>query len=100
MPDDFALDVPESPVTLAEYGAMTMEEKRRVWLDISPISEAQFEAHMTTQRAREANVPKVGSPAPDFTAERLDRTRKRTGEHIRLSELRGRPVAIAFGSYT
>jgi hypothetical protein len=38
--------VSESPVTLAEYGAMDMAGKRRVWLDISDISEAEFEASL------------------------------------------------------
>jgi peroxiredoxin len=45
-------------------------------------------------------VPKVGSMAPDFVADVLDRQRKRTGETVRLSDLRGQPVGIVFGSYT
>ena len=93
-------DIPESLVTLEQYGAMDMAEKRQVWLDISDISEEEFEAHMATQKAREANVPKVGSEAPDFSADVLDRERKRTGETVRLSDLRGKPVGIVFGSYT
>ncbi len=91
---------PESPVTLDAYNAMTMAERRQVWLEISAISEAEFDAHMAKQQAREAIVPKVGELAPDFVAERLDRHRKRTGETVRLSDLRGKPAAIAFGSYT
>lgn len=93
-------NVPESPVTLDEYGAMTMEEKRKLWIDISVISEDQFDAHMATQKAREAHVPRPGELAPDFAAERLDAMGGRTGKQVRLSELRGRPVALAFGSYT
>ncbi|HKK31519.1 MAG TPA: hypothetical protein VKA18_14130 [Alphaproteobacteria bacterium] len=93
-------DLPESPVTLEEYGAMTMEERRRVWLEISAISETEFDAHMAREKAREANVPGLGSMAPDFTAERLDKLGRRTGEMVRLSDFRGRPVALAFGSYT
>ena len=90
----------QSPISMSDYGAMSMEQRRKVWLEISDISEAEFEAHMATQKAREAIVPRVGDLAPDFVAERLDRKRKRTGEMVRLSALRGRPVALAFGSYT
>ncbi|HEY4775350.1 MAG TPA: hypothetical protein VIH40_11075 [Xanthobacteraceae bacterium] len=55
---------------------------------------------MAEERAREAFVPKVGSQAPDFAADVLDRDRKRTGEQVRLSDLRGTPVGLVFGSYT
>ena len=75
-------------------------ERKRVWLEISDISENEFDAMMTREKARESRVPRVGSPAPDFTAERLDRDRRRTGEFVSLSGLSGRPVALAFGSYT
>ncbi|MGZ0189032.1 MAG: hypothetical protein ACKVH0_13685 [Alphaproteobacteria bacterium] len=90
----------QSPVTLEEYSAMEMAERRQAWLDISDISEADFEHHMATQKAREALVPKVGDLAPDFTAEVLDRSKKRTGETVQLSTFRGKPVAMTFGSYT
>ena len=89
-----------SPVTLEEYRAMDMAERRQVWLEISDITEAEFDAHMAVQKAREAKVPRVGSPAPDFVADRLDRDRQRTGERVRLSDYKGKPVAIAFGSFT
>ncbi len=92
--------VPQSPVTLEEYSAMDMAARRRIWLDISDISEEEFEAHMAEEKAREAIVPKVGSLAPDFVADVLDRDRKRTGESVRLFDLRGKPVGIVFGSFT
>ena len=79
---------------------MDMARRREVWLEISDITEAEFDAHMEGEKAREATVPPVGSIAPDFVADRLDRNRKRTGEQMRLSDLRGKPVAIAFGSFT
>lgn len=44
--------------------------------------------------------PQIGEEAPDFELERLDRTGKRNGAHLRLSSLRGRPVGLIFGSYT
>ncbi len=91
---------PTSPVTLEQYRAMDMAEKREVWLEISDITEAEFENHIATQKAREAKVPKVGAVAPDFVADVLDRHRQRTGERVRLSDLRGKPVGIVFGSYT
>ncbi len=90
----------ESPVTLEEYRAMDMAQRRDVWLEISDITEAEFDAHMEAQKARETTVPTVGSMAPDFVADRLDRNRKRTGERARLSDYRRKPVAIAFGSFT
>ena len=92
--------VPNSPVTLEEYSAMDMAARRKIWLDISDISEEEFEAHMAEEKAREAIVPMVGSLAPDFVADVLDRDRKRTGESVRLSGLRGKPVGIVFGSFT
>jgi len=100
MADIIPKSVPASPVTLKEYAAMDMAARRKVWLEISDISEAEFEAHMAEEKAREAIVPKVGSMAPDFVADVLDRQRKRTGETVRLSDLRGQPVGIVFGSYT
>lgn len=93
-------EIPTSPVTLEQYAAMEMAERRKVWLEISDITEAAFEAHMATQRAREADVPKVGAVAPDFVADVVDRARRRTGAQVRLSDLRGRPVGLVFGSYT
>ena len=92
--------VTESPVTLEEYGTMDMAAKREVWLQISKIGQEELDAHMAEEKAREANVPRVGSEAPDFVADVMGPSRQRTGEQVRLSDLRGKPVGIAFGSYT
>ena len=92
--------VTESPVTLEEYGAMDVMARKKVWLEISDIDEDYLNEHMEEEKAREAQVPQVGSEAPDFIADVLDPDRKRTGEQVQLSKLRGKPVAIAFGSYT
>jgi hypothetical protein len=100
MSDIVPQNVPTSPVSLEDYAAMDMAARRKVWLEISDITEQEFEAHMAEEKAREADVPKVGSMAPDFVADVLDRPRKRTGETVRLSDLRGQPVGIIFGSYT
>jgi len=79
---------------------LSFPEKRKVWLDISAMSEDEFDSMMAQQKARQAAALKVGDLAPDFEIERLDRAKKRTGEFVKLSNLRGRPVALAFGSYT
>ena len=89
-----------SPVTLEEYAALDMPARRRVWLEISDISEAEFDAHMAGEKAREAIVPKVGTAAPDFVADVLGPDRTRTGEQVHLSDLHGKPVGIVFCSYT
>jgi hypothetical protein len=93
-------NVQESPVTLEEYAAMDMPARREVWLQISRISREELDAHMEEEKAREADVPQPGSKAPDFVADVLGPDRQRTGEQVRLAELRGKPVGIAFGSYT
>jgi predicted ATPase len=79
---------------------MSMEEKRKVWLDISDMTEQEFDAMMAGQKERQVRVPKVGTEAPDFRIERLTRDKKRTGDYVRLSALRGKPVALLFGSFT
>ncbi len=49
---------------------------------------------------RGKRTPAVGSRAPDFELTRLDEKGKLTESTLRLSSLRGRPVAMVFGSYT
>ncbi|MCH8917427.1 MAG: hypothetical protein E2O90_07825 [Alphaproteobacteria bacterium] len=79
---------------------MSREEKRAIWLEISDMTGEEFDAMQTHHKEHQAGAPKVGDMAPDFTAEVLGAGRKRTGEFVTLSTLRGRPVALAFGSYT
>jgi hypothetical protein len=79
---------------------MTPEERKKLWLSISDITEQQFDALQAEQKARQARVPRTGVPAPDFELDVLTRHRKRTGERIRLSALKGKPVGLIFGSYT
>ncbi len=45
---------------------------------------------------REEQAPKVGEEAPDFQLPVLHGK----GARVRLSNLRGKPVALIFGSYT
>lgn len=84
-----------------EGATLSPEERREMWIEISPaITAENFDAMRAETGAREARVPKVGDDAPDFEIDVLDRQRKRTGETVRLSALRGKPVALLFGSYT
>jgi hypothetical protein len=80
--------------------AMTPEERKRMWLSISDITEAQFDALRAEQEARQVRVPQPGADAPDFELDVVTRDRRRTGERVRLSALRGQPVGLIFGSYT
>ena len=66
-------------------------------MNISKEDFAKLREHMIE---REKGVPAVGAPAPDFEIERLSPKGQRTGETLRLSSLRGRPVGLVFGSYT
>ena len=79
---------------------LTWEERKREWLEISMIDEAQFDADWKLQGERQSEVPRPGDMAPDFELDLLDRGRKRTGDTVRLAALRGKPVALMFGSYT
>ncbi len=79
---------------------MSREEKRAIWLEISDMTEQEFDAMQAHHKAHQQGAPKVGDMAPDFSAEVLGAGRQRTGELVTLSSKRGRPVALAFGSYT
>ena len=79
---------------------MTPEERKKSWLEISVIDEAQFDAMREEQAARQVKVPQPGDDAPDFEIDVLAPDRQRTGETVKLSNLRGKPVALMFGSYT
>ena len=49
---------------------------------------------------REKRTPAVGTSSPDFELRRLSSEGTLSDETLRLSGLRGRPVALIFGSYT
>ncbi len=70
-----------------------------IWEQMN-ISKEKFGQLMAIAAEREKKVPAVGSAAPDFSLRRLGRDRRPLAERVRLSELRGRPVALVFGSYT
>ncbi len=91
MPDDIPIFTPD----------MTFEDRRKIWIQVSPnLDDTGFDALMAENKARQADVPELGGEAPDFELDILDRDRGRTGERLRLSSLRGKPVGLFFGSYT
>ncbi len=57
---------------------------------------AGFERFAEEQHRREELAPQVGQEAPDFDLPVLNGG----GRTVRLSSLRGSPVALIFGSYT
>ncbi len=59
---------------------------------------SEYTAMRAERLAREAKAPRVGEPAPDFEVERLGPDGKRTGDMFRLSQTKGRPVGLVFGS--
>jgi len=77
------------------------------WRDIPPdrwarmmMTPEQYTAMRAGRLVREEAAPEVGDIAPDFSAERLTPSGKPTGETLTLSEMRGKPVGLVFGSYT
>ncbi len=79
--------------------SMSFADKLKGWLEVCEyMAAADFDALFADNKARQSRVPAVGEAAPDFEVERLDRARQRTGEFVRRSAWRGRPVALAFGS--
>jgi hypothetical protein len=49
---------------------------------------------------RDKNSPRIGEVAPDFELELLSPAGIRSGETLKLTSLRGRPVGLIFGSFT
>ena len=64
------------------------------------ISEQEFDEFEKSNMERDKRVPKIGSLAPDFEAERLTSDGGRTGEMLRPSSIRARPIGLVMGSYT
>jgi len=71
---------------------------RRVALAVAPFA-ALAAALLVARHHRPERGPSPGDPAPDFALPRLEAGAPST-DLVRLSDLRGRPVALAFGSYT
>ncbi len=71
-------------------------EHEQLHHDPSPMTGERFAQLREAMARREERAPKVGDEAPEFELPVLDGN----GATVRLSELRGRPVALIFGSYT
>jgi cytochrome oxidase Cu insertion factor (SCO1/SenC/PrrC family) len=61
-----------------------------------PMTPERMAAIRAVMEKRDERAPKVGGLAPDFELPLLHGD----GRTVRLSALRGRPVALIFGSYT
>ncbi len=84
-----AMDLDDAPEPFVEaFSAMTKRSRE------------ELKAGFRRDAEREANAPKAGMPAPDFELELLSPEGERTDLTRRLSAFRGKPVALAFGSYT
>ncbi len=64
--------------------------------DPSPMTGERFAQLREAMARREERAPKVGEEAPDFELPVMHAE----GDTVRLSDLRGKPVALIFGSYT
>ncbi|MCH9675766.1 MAG: hypothetical protein K0U93_30290 [Gammaproteobacteria bacterium] len=64
------------------------------------MSREQYASMVRERAARDAHAPKVGEPAPAFSAHRLSADGALTGEMFTLSTSLGRPIGLIFGSYT
>ncbi len=73
-----------------------IQKKLRDW----NISREEYGRLQAVKLERESRVAPVGAMAPDFELEQLSPEGDRTVETTRLSSFGGRPVALAFGSYT
>ncbi len=71
-------------------------EHEQLHHDPSPMTGERFAQLREAMARREERAPMVGDEAPVFELPVLDGK----GATVRLSELRGRPVALIFGSYT
>lgn len=79
----------------------SLEPERWEKLSLSREQYLEWYEPMVRERAlRDKAAPRVGELAPDFKIERLTPEGVRSGETFHLSSVRGKPVALVFGSYT
>ncbi len=71
-------------------------EHEQLHHDPTPMTGERFAQLREAMARREERAPMVGDEAPEFELPVLDGK----GATMRLSELRGKPVALIFGSYT
>ncbi len=71
-------------------------EHEQLHHDPTPMTGERFAQLREAMARREERAPMVGDEAPEFELPVLDGK----GATVRLSKLRGKPVALIFGSYT
>jgi hypothetical protein len=89
---------------------MSDELPERIAKRIATISDEELEFRGRTREGmrqnwrqrieRDKGSPRIGEEAPEFELERLSPAGMRTGETVKLTSLRGRPVGLIFGSFT
>jgi hypothetical protein len=79
---------------------MTPEQRKAITLEVSNLTSEEYDRLVHERRNRTVQPPPVGADAPDFTVEKLNADGSRSGDGVRLSDFKGQPVALAFGSYT
>jgi peroxiredoxin len=79
----------------------TVDPDIDAYLETMELPPASFMQQLAAARAPiEAAAPKVGEPAPAFTAQYLSASGELTGESVSLADFHGRPLALLFGNYT
>ena len=89
-----------APTPAPPAGGKSREQLREEWIALSDMTADEFDALQASYKARAEGMPPEGSEAPDFSVEIMDQDQKRTGASQRLSDFRGKPVGLIFGSYT
>ncbi len=97
-----ALPAKMQPRLRARMSGMTDEQRSRMrqrvqamYAQMDPHTREEMAKHVAHVDEVQVNAPDVGAEAFDFDLRRLD------GEgRVRLSDHRGRPLGLIFGSYT
>ena len=92
-------NIPTAEELFERVRSNTANVSLKPWEDWG-ISKEEWVKYVQDRIRRDQGTPREGTPAPDFTVERLDPKGQRTGEMFTLSSLFGKPIALLFGSYT
>lgn len=87
-------------MTEIDYPPRPIEEMWAKAKPLTSLTEEEFRKFHADRVERQSLLPKLGQPAPDFELENLDPEGGLSGERYRLSQFRGKPVGLAFGSFT
>ncbi len=92
--------MPDTPQPAPPAGGKMREQMREEWIALSDMTADEFDALQATYMARASGMPVPGDEVPGFTVDVMGASQKRTGESKSLSDFRGKPVGLIFGSYT